>query len=379
MRFLNLVTRRFIPPHGKGLEYAARAVTAGLLLGLGAAILVGIFGRPGSSGQAIDLVARQPAAGGWSRDRIVVSQGDRVRLRIRAEDVVHGFAIGRLGVDAGPVEPGKTVTVEFVADRPGEFTFYCTEWCDPNHPRMRGVLEVRGAGESAAPAGAPAPASDVTLQHLDDPRDTGIVPPDFPSAMRGLPPYGQGCASCHGAQGEGTDWAAAIGRREFLFSRSPVEVFRMLAGMKLPDGSTRVGAHGQNVAKRSKAATPHAPYARGWSDQERWDVVAALWSFATAADRIDLGRRLFQRNCAACHGEGGRGDGPGGRSQPKKPADFTDARRMLAGTGELYTAKIRRGGMGTGMPYWGSIFSEEELSALVDYVWTFALTAPLRN
>ena len=66
--------------------------------------------------------------------------------------------------------------------------------------------------------------------------------------------------------------------------------------------------------------------------------------------------------------------GPGGKHQPKKPADFTDARRMLAGTSALYTAKIRRGGMGTGMPYWGSIFTEEELTALVDYIWTFSLT-----
>jgi mono/diheme cytochrome c family protein len=88
---------------------------------------------------------------------------------------------------------------------------------------------------------------------------------------------------------------------------------------------------------------------------------------------VELGRSLFSRHCAACHGERGAGDGPGGKSQPKKPADFTDARRMLAGTGALYTAKIRRGGMGTGMPYWGNIFTEEELAALVDYLWTFSL------
>jgi hypothetical protein len=29
--------------------------------------------------------------------------------------------------------------------------------------------------------------------------------------------------------------------------------------------------------------------------------------------------------------------------------------------------------MGTGMPYWGSIFTEEELGALVDYLWGFSL------
>jgi hypothetical protein len=32
--------------------------------------------------------------------------------------------------------------------------------------------------------------------------------------------------------------------------------------------------------------------------------------------------------------------------------------------------------MGTGMPYWGSIFTEEELAALVGHLWTFALGRP---
>jgi mono/diheme cytochrome c family protein len=30
-----------------------------------------------------------------------------------------------------------------------------------------------------------------------------------------------------------------------------------------------------------------------------------------------------------------------------------------------------RGGMGTGMPAWGPIFSDEELQALLDYLWAF--------
>ena len=88
------------------------------------------------------------------------------------------------------------------------------------------------------------------------------------------------------------------------------------------------------------------------------------------------GQRLFLKNCAACHGERGAGNGPGGKYQPKTPADFTDARRHASGHRPLYTAKIRRGGMGTGMPYWGSIFTEAELSALVDYLWSFSLGDP---
>jgi mono/diheme cytochrome c family protein len=147
----------------------------------------------------------------------------------------------------------------------------------------------------------------------------------------------------------------------------------MLAGAKTQHESPGVDALGHGAAPPSPAPPPHAPYARGWSDQERWDVVAALWSFRTTADRLGLGERLYLKNCAACHGERGGGNGPGGKHQPKTPADFTDARRMLAGTTALYTAKIRRGGLGTGMPYWGSIFAEEELEALVNYLWTFTL------
>jgi mono/diheme cytochrome c family protein len=281
-----------------------------------------------------------------------------VRLRIRSEDVVHGFAIGRMGVDAGPVEPGKVVTVEFAADRPGEYTFYCTMWCDPNHPRMRGTLEVRGAG--GAPM-APAPAAqDVTLPHLDHPRDAGIVPAARLSAPRGAELYRRRCAGCHGVNGGGTPRGEVIATPEVLQDRSPVDVFRWLRG----DES---GGTGGPDARRHREVT------RDWPDQERWDVVAYLWSLGTTPALIEEGQRLFARNCAACHGEQGAGDGPGGRYQPKRPADFTNPRTMLAGTSRLYTAKIRRGGMGTGMPYWGSIFTEEELAALVGYLWTFSL------
>jgi len=372
--FGNPLRHLFPSPDGRPLERLARILTAALFLVLVVALAVAILGPLSSPERGIELVARQPAAGGWSRERIVVNQGERVRLRIRSEDVIHGFAIGRMGVDAGPIEPGKVATVEFVADQAGEFTFYCTMWCDPNHARMRGILEVRGP--AGAPVASSVPASDVMLQHLDDPRDAGVVPQAMPSAMRGLSLYGQRCASCHGERGEGASRATAIGRRELLLDRSPVEVFQMTATTTEQQGLRHVGAHEQGVSMASKALIPHARYAQGWNEQERWDVVAALWSFGTTADRLDLGQRLYLKNCAACHGERGAGDGPGGKSQPKNPADFTNARRMLAGTSALYTAKMRRGGMGTGMPYWGSIFTEQELTAVVDYLWTFALGRP---
>ena len=66
--------------------------------------------------QAIDLVARAPEAGGWSPEIITVEKGDTVQLRITGHDVVHGFAIGGLGIDVGQIIPGEATTVEFVVD-----------------------------------------------------------------------------------------------------------------------------------------------------------------------------------------------------------------------------------------------------------------------
>ena len=352
-------------------ERIARLSAVAILGGLLVAAVAAWGSRFAGSDRAIDLVARQPAAGGWSRDRIVVNRGEHVRLRIRSEDVVHGFAIGRLGVDAGPIEPGKTVTVEFVANQSGEFTFYCTAWCHPNHPRMRGILEVRDSERAAAPP--PPAARDVALRDLDMPREAVAIPSVQPSASRGAALYAERCATCHGVNGQGTARGPAIARREMLENQRPAQVFQMLGGISAPETSHDVSSHQRVLSSARGSQTSHAQIGGQWGDQDRWDSVAYLWSLGTTRDRMDLGRRLFAKNCAACHGERGAGDGPGGRVQPKKPANLSDPWRMLDGTSALYTAKIRRGGMVTGMPYWGNIFTEGELTALVDYLWTFSL------
>jgi mono/diheme cytochrome c family protein len=51
--------------------------------------------------------------------------------------------------------------------------------------------------------------------------------------------------------------------------------------------------------------------------------------------------------------------------------DFTDARRMLGASPALLEGKILRGGMGTGMPMWGTIFSEGQIWDLIAYLYSF--------
>jgi high-affinity iron transporter len=102
---------------------------------------------------------------------------------------------------------------------------------------------------------------------------------------------------------------------------------------------------------------------------------------------LSAGQQLYATNCAACHGETGAGDGvfADDLDQPKtgehadmqigemtaRPTDFTDAEHMLAASPARLQGKILRGGMGTGMPYWGPIFTEEQTWALIAYLYAF--------
>jgi mono/diheme cytochrome c family protein len=46
---------------------------------------------------------------------------------------------------------------------------------------------------------------------------------------------------------------------------------------------------------------------------------------------------------------------------------------MLGASSALLAGKILRGGMGTGMPNWGAILTDDQVGALVAYLWTLSL------
>lgn len=80
----------------------------------------------------------------WSFDpeTITVNKGDTVKLHINSIDVAHGFRLPDFGVNER-LELGKTVNVEFVADKTGTFMFSCSVVCGSGHSRMKGKLIVK--------------------------------------------------------------------------------------------------------------------------------------------------------------------------------------------------------------------------------------------
>jgi heme/copper-type cytochrome/quinol oxidase subunit 2 len=73
--------------------------------------------------------------------KIVVNQGDKVRLELAGADVRHEVKIDGLGVNR-VIEPGKTEVIEFTADKSGTFLFRCSAEGDAGRGKMRGEIVV---------------------------------------------------------------------------------------------------------------------------------------------------------------------------------------------------------------------------------------------
>ncbi|MBI2410549.1 MAG: cupredoxin domain-containing protein [Candidatus Kerfeldbacteria bacterium] len=77
----------------------------------------------------------------FSPSTITVKKGDTVTLNLKSNDTTHGFSLPDFNISE-TLTPGKTVTVEFVADKAGTFSFACNVVCGAGHTEMTGSLVV---------------------------------------------------------------------------------------------------------------------------------------------------------------------------------------------------------------------------------------------
>ena len=303
-----------------------------------------------SQESVIELHANMPENGGWSVETIHAQAGQPIRLHITSDDVVHGFAIGKSEVPALEIIPGEFTDTVLNFDQPGKYIFYCNRWCGPNHWRMRGTIEIEGDGDPIPTSPQP-----LFLQlgiDLDSPEAAEVVPTKKASAELGakladfLPDY-------------------AYDRDTYL-SNSPAKLWLKMRA---------------------------DPALSTLSDDDLWNAVAWSWQQQTTPKALEIGRELYSTTCAACHGETGQGNGVMVRDLPTwnpsihktnetphqltgegffSPPDFTDPKILLGVSPALLEGKIIRGGMGTGMPYWGSIFTTDQINALVSFLYGFA-------
>ncbi|HEU5393276.1 MAG TPA: c-type cytochrome, partial [Candidatus Methylomirabilis sp.] len=135
------------------------------------------------------------------------------------------------------------------------------------------------------------------------------------------------------------------------------------------------------IAPREAARPPAGPAARpapaGEPGMPMPVVLAPAASRTPSPELLGLGRRVYEKQCVACHGADGRGEGEAAYLLYPKPRDFVAAKYALVSTWDrvptdedLYRT-ISRGMPGSAMPSWGHL-SEEERWGLVHYVKAFA-------
>ncbi len=95
----------------------------------------------------------------FTPEHVEVAEGDYVTWRITAvetaQDATHGFCIGGYNINLS-LEPGEFAEFSFLADKPGTYPFYCTEFCSALHLEMMGYLHVKPVKSAALPTAPPA-------------------------------------------------------------------------------------------------------------------------------------------------------------------------------------------------------------------------------
>ena len=82
------------------------------------------------------------------------------------------------------------------------------------------------------------------------------------------------------------------------------------------------------------------------------------------------GHEIYKANCVACHGETGKGDGPGAGVLKPPPRDHTDRAYMSTLSDKEMADVIKMGGAMKGKPLMPSHpqFGPDDLNAVVAYV-----------
>jgi mono/diheme cytochrome c family protein len=97
------------------------------------------------------------------------------------------------------------------------------------------------------------------------------------------------------------------------------------------------------ACSKSDAKTSPAPV-----EQPKVEAAPAAPAPAPASTARGEARMTFKARCVVCHGDGGKGDGPGAKALNPKPRDYTDATWQASVTDDQIKATIVNGGAAVG-------------------------------
>ncbi len=296
----------------------------------------------------INISASAPENGGFAPENIRVAKGETVTLRFTSTDVTHGIAIGPgWHMNLGNVDPGHVEALTVTFDEIGTYTYYCTTWCSPNHWRMRGTITVY------------------------DPENQNAVPiPWRDPVIMGLAEEGVNIDAVHLDTVHMKD-ETHTNAIEFVQQPSPERGEQLSDSITLPtyfeDLTWRQTHAPLEALEILEAENPSLEQA------DLIDVVVYLWLRDIATEKQTQAESYYNSNCAACHGQSGDGAGPMANILAAEPVAFSDLNYMFTMRSDVLYAKLRRGGMGTDMPNFGTLLTPEETWYVVEYLWMLAI------
>ena len=186
------------------------------------------------------------------------------------------------------------------------------------------------------------------------------LPPVQPDAEIGNDLFQERCANCHGPAGQGDgEFAVDLPQppanyteTEFRQTRIPGVMYHTITDGILESGMPPFGSESSNPI----------------DEENRWHLVAAVYSLATPPEAIESGQAVYEENCLACHGETGLGDGPDAASAEADIPDLTSLRYWFNRSNETVFAAITSGGV----PDHDYELTEQERWDVVDYARTFS-------
>jgi mono/diheme cytochrome c family protein len=126
--------------------------------------------------------------------------------------------------------------------------------------------------------------------------------------------------------------------------------------------------HGVDLDEAKVAVSAEATVADAAASAAAVDVTKIEKPWEENADMISHGATVFKTNCAVCHGNEGRGDGPAGKSSVPPARNLVDGKWTAGGSSQALFNTIKNGlPNGSPMAPFGHL-SKVERWSLVQYI-----------
>ncbi len=290
-------------------------------------------------------------ADGRTSPKLYVPVGKPVRVKLISQDVIHGFFLPAFRVKRDVV-PGMDNFAWFVADKPGSYDLFCSQYCGTNHSAMITTVEALPeekfiAWQRQGMAGGESAGHELLEKH--------------------------GCLGCHSLDGSPKVGPTLKG----IWGRSVTVV---------TDGKERTLTVDAGYLKRSllepnadlvKGFPPVMPSFKGQMSEGEIDAVIADLRAGGAAVAKPDGRKLAQeKGCLGCHSlDGTAGIGPSFKGiLGRREMVVSGGKERLITVDETYlrrsiqepNADVVKGFQGIMPPY--ADLKPEELEALVEFL-----------